>query len=158
MTSLAIVRRIKARPAIVFDALTTPEGIRCWWGPDGGPVLVAATELRVGGRFRVRFRTLEGNEHETQGEYLEVERPRRLIMSWHWQGGDVDPGVSRVVIDLLEIPEGTELTVTHSGLATEETARSHENGWSGSLDKLTLYTERAGGLLHDDRTDHARVD
>ena len=27
MTSLTIVRRIAARPAIVFDALTTPEGI-----------------------------------------------------------------------------------------------------------------------------------
>jgi uncharacterized protein YndB with AHSA1/START domain len=27
MTSLTLVRRIKARPSIVFDALTTPEGI-----------------------------------------------------------------------------------------------------------------------------------
>lgn len=143
MTSLALVRRIAARPAIVFDALTTPEGIRCWWGPDGGPVLVAETELRVGGRFRVRFRTLGGTEHETQGEYLEVQRPRRLIMSWRWRGGDVDPGESRVVIDLLEIPEGTELTVTHSGLATENSALSHQKGWTGSLDRLALHAERA---------------
>ncbi len=46
MTSLTLVRRIKARPSIVFDALTTPEGIACWWGPDGGPVLVAETDPR----------------------------------------------------------------------------------------------------------------
>ena len=45
MTSLTIVRRIAARPSIVFDALTTPEGIACWWGPDAGPVLLAETDV-----------------------------------------------------------------------------------------------------------------
>jgi len=58
MTSLTLVRRIKARPSIVFDALTTPQGIACWWGPDDGPVLVAESDPQVGGRFRVRFRML----------------------------------------------------------------------------------------------------
>ncbi|MEJ0020180.1 MAG: metalloregulator ArsR/SmtB family transcription factor [Acetobacteraceae bacterium] len=33
MTSLTLVRRIAARPSIVFEALTTPDGIACWWGP-----------------------------------------------------------------------------------------------------------------------------
>jgi len=78
MTSLTLVRRIRARPSIVFDALTTPEGIACWWGPDDGPVLLAETNLRVGGRYRVRFRMLDGSEHESSGEYLEVVRPERL--------------------------------------------------------------------------------
>jgi uncharacterized protein YndB with AHSA1/START domain len=36
MTSLALVRRIAARPSIVFDALTTPDGIACWGGPRRG--------------------------------------------------------------------------------------------------------------------------
>ncbi len=139
MTSLTLVRRIGARPEIVFRALTTPAGIRCWWGPDGGPVLIAETDPRAGGQFRVRFRTLDGSEHETQGEYLDVLEPRRLIMSWRWRGGDVDPGESRVVIELLPIPEGTELTVTHTGLFSEETTRSHENGWNGALDKLAQH-------------------
>jgi uncharacterized protein YndB with AHSA1/START domain len=136
LTSLTLVRRIAARPSIVFDALTTPEGIACWWGPDGGPVLLAETDLRVGGRFRVRFRTLDGSEHESSGEYVEVARPKRLAMSWHWLCGEEDPGESLVEIDLRAIPEGTELTLTHSGLHSEETRRSHEQGWSGALDKL----------------------
>jgi uncharacterized protein YndB with AHSA1/START domain len=135
MTSLTLVRRIAARPSIVFDALTTPEGIACWWGPDGGPVLLAETDLRVGGRFRVRFRMLDGSEHESSGEYLEVVRPERLAMSWRWEGGE-DPGESLVEIDLRPIPEGTELTFTHSRLHDEETRRSHEAGWNGALDKL----------------------
>jgi uncharacterized protein YndB with AHSA1/START domain len=135
MTTLTIVRKIAARPSIVFDALTTPEGITHWWGPDGGPVLLAETDVRVGGRFRVRFRMLDGSEHESSGEYLEVVRPQRLAMSWRWAGGE-DPGESRVEIDLRPIAEGTELTFTHSRLHDEETRRSHEAGWNGALDKL----------------------
>ena len=53
MSSMTLVRRIKARPVIVWDALTTPEGIRHWWGPDAGPVVIAESDVRIGGRFGV---------------------------------------------------------------------------------------------------------
>ena len=135
MTSLTLVRRIAARPSIVFDALTTPEGIGFWWGPDAGPVLLAETDLRVGGRFRVRFRMLDGSEHESIGEYLEVVKPKRLAMTWRWMGGEA-PGESRLEIDLRAVADGTELTLTHSRLPDEATRRSHAEGWGGALDKL----------------------
>jgi uncharacterized protein YndB with AHSA1/START domain len=99
-------------------------------------VLVAETDPRVGGRFRVRFRMLDGSEHESSGEYLEVVRPERLSMSWRWAGGAEDPGESRVDIRLRAVAEGTELTLTHSRLRDEETRRGHEQGWTGALDKL----------------------
>jgi uncharacterized protein YndB with AHSA1/START domain len=136
MTSLTLVRRIKARPSIVFDALTTPEGIASWWGPDEGPVLAAETDPRVGGHFRVRFRMVDGSEHESTGEYLEVVKPERLSVSWRWTGGAEDPGESLVEIRLRAVSEGTELTLTHSRLHDEETCRSHEDGWTGALGKL----------------------
>jgi uncharacterized protein YndB with AHSA1/START domain len=136
MSSLTLVRRIKARPSIVFDALTTAGGVASWWGPDGGPVLVAETDPQVGGRFRVRFRMLDGSEHESSGEYLEVVRPERLSMSWRWTGGVEDPGESLVEIRLRAIVEGTELTFTHSRLRDEESRRSHEEAWTGALGKL----------------------
>jgi len=136
MTSLTLVRRIDARPSIVFDALITPEGIANWWGPDGGPVLVAETDPRVGGRFRVRFRMLDGSEHESSGDYLEVMKPVRLSMSWRWTEGAEDPGESHVEITLRAVAKGTELTLTHSRLHDEESRRSHEEGWTGAIDKL----------------------
>jgi uncharacterized protein YndB with AHSA1/START domain len=139
MSSLTLVRRIRARPAIVFEALTMPEGIAQWWGPDSGPVLAAETDLRVGGRFRVRFRMLDGTEHESTGEYLEVIEPKRLVMSWQWIGGgesEEQGAVSRIEIDLKRIDAGTEITFTHAQLRTEASRSSHERGWSGSLDKL----------------------
>ena len=139
MTSLTLVRRIRARPAIVFDAVATGEGIAHWWGPDAGPVLFSECDPRVGGRYRVRFRSLDGTEHESYGEFLELVRPERIVMSWRWQSGQEDPGESRVEIRLRSIPEGTELTLTHAQLHDEETRRSHEEGWAGSLGKLAAH-------------------
>jgi uncharacterized protein YndB with AHSA1/START domain len=139
MTSLTLVRRIAARPSIVFDALTTPDGITAWWGPDDGPVLRAETDIRVGGRFSVRFRMLDGTEHESTGQYLEVDKPTRLVMSWRWTDGgepEEEGQESRVEIDLRPIDIGTELTFTHALLQTDGSRDSHAWGWNGALDKL----------------------
>lgn len=144
MTSVSLVRRIRARPAIVFDAVTTAEGIAHWWGPDAGPVLQSEFDLRVGGRYLVRFRRLDGTEHESSGEFLEVVRPKHVVMSWRWTGGLEDPGESRLEIRLRPIPEGTELTLTHTQLRDADTHRSHEEGWTGSLDKLTAIFAEGG--------------
>jgi uncharacterized protein YndB with AHSA1/START domain len=150
MTSLTLVRRIRARPAIVFEALTTPEGIAHWWGPDDGPVLLAEVDRRRGGRYLVRFRMLDGSEHESSGEYLEFDPPRRLAMSWCWTGGVEDPGESLVEVDLRAVPEGTELTFTHSRLRDEQTRQSHERGWNGALDKLERhFLTLSNGGRHD---------
>jgi uncharacterized protein YndB with AHSA1/START domain len=51
MTSLTLVRRIRARPQIVFDAVTTAEGMAQWWGPDAGPVLAAETLDKLEAHF-----------------------------------------------------------------------------------------------------------
>ena len=138
-TSLTLVRRIAASPEVVFKALTTAEAVRQWWGPDAGPVLAAEMDVCVGGHFRVRFRELNGSEHESFGEYLEVVRPERLAMSWRWLGGQEDPNESRLEFDLRPTPDGCELTLTHSLLHDAETQATHTNGWSGSLDKLEIY-------------------
>jgi uncharacterized protein YndB with AHSA1/START domain len=139
MSAITIVRCIAARPSIVFDALTTPEGMTSWWGPDEGPVLFAAADAKVGGHFQVRFRTLDGSEHECSGEFLEIERQRRIVMSWEWTSGG-EPGergrVSRLELHLRPIDTGTELTLIHAALHDGESARSHRWGWDGALSKL----------------------
>ncbi len=142
MTSISFVRRIKARPSVVYAALISPEGIAHWWGPDEGPVLVAESDARVGGRFRVRFRKLDGTEHESSGEFLELIDSRRVVLSWEWAyGGEPDERgqVSRVVFELRPIDVGTELTFTHARLATPQSGESHRWGWGGAFDKLDAY-------------------
>ena len=150
MTSLTLVRRIAARPSIVFDAITTPEGIASWWGPDDLPAVVSEFDARVGGAYRVRFRTLDGREHEASGECIEVTRPHRVVLSWRWTvGGEPDEAgqVSRVEFDLRPIENGTELTLTHADLNSVVSEESHEGGWTGALAKLARTLTTARGLV-----------
>jgi uncharacterized protein YndB with AHSA1/START domain len=144
MTSLTLVRRIAARPSIVFEAMTTSEGLLAWFGPDDVPALSADVDARVGGGYRVRFRRLDGSEHEACGEFLELVPPRRIVMSWRWAFGGVadERGrTSRVEVELRPIDGGTELTFTHAALCDEASARSHTEGWGGALVKLVRNVE-----------------
>src|SRR5215469_8216190 len=84
MISVTLVRQIAARPSIVWDMLSTADGVAAWWGPEELPVTLAEVDARLGGAFRIRFRTSNGLEHEACGEYLVVDPPRRLVMSWRW--------------------------------------------------------------------------
>ena len=139
MTSLTLVRRIAARPSIVFEALATAEGIAGWWGPDELPVILAEVDARVGGAYRVRFRTLDGQEHESVGEFLEVTPPHRLVMTWGYAfGGEPEEAglTSRIEIDIRPIDGGAELTFTHAQLKNEASVSSHRYGWTGAFDKL----------------------
>ncbi|HWE45415.1 MAG TPA: SRPBCC domain-containing protein [Caulobacteraceae bacterium] len=139
MTGFTLTRQIAARPSIVYDALTTADGVAAWWGPDDQPVTVSEVDARIGGGFRVRFATDDGLEHEAQGEFLELDPPRRVVMSWRWAVNGVADEVgreSRVEVDLRRADYGTELTFSHLELATEASAVSHEGGWAGALNKL----------------------
>jgi uncharacterized protein YndB with AHSA1/START domain len=113
-------------------------------------VIAARADARVGGGFRVRFRTLDGLEHEAWGDYLEVSRPSRLVMTWRYAfGGEPEElgRTSRIEIDLRPIETGTELTFTHAQLHGAGSRASHERGWTGSLAKLTRLFERGPGVV-----------
>ncbi len=79
--SLTLVRRIKATPAKVYAALTKPEELARWWRPDAGPVLRAEADVHPGGRFQIVFRTQDGEEHSSRGEYREVVPDARLVFT-----------------------------------------------------------------------------
>lgn len=134
MTSLTIVRQIKARPETVFEAFVAPESIKRWWGPDAGPVLSVEVDPRLGGHFHIRFRMEDGSDHGSVGVFDEFDPPHRLAMSWAWD--EDTETVSRVEVDLRAIDGGTELTFTHARLPDAASRDSHEEGWNGALDKL----------------------
>ncbi|MEW6598950.1 MAG: SRPBCC domain-containing protein [Pseudomonadota bacterium] len=145
-TSLAMVRRIAARPSIVFEALATAEGIASWWGPEALPVLAAEFDASVGGAYRVRFQTGDGQQHEAFGQVLDIDPPYRLTMSWAYaHGGEPEEAgrTSRLEFVLRAIDGGTELTFTQTDLKNEVSRQNHEHGWAGAFAKLVA---RLGAL------------
>jgi uncharacterized protein YndB with AHSA1/START domain len=139
--SLTVIRRIKAPPQTVFAAFVEPAHILKWWGPDAAPTLLAEMDVRVGGRFRVVFETLDGERHENRGEYLEIDPPARLVMAWWW--ASTPERRSRVTVSIRPVNSGSELTVRHEMFFDEASRDSHLWGWNGALDKLErLLAER----------------
>jgi uncharacterized protein YndB with AHSA1/START domain len=138
--SLTLVRRIRATPARVYDAWTRPEQLLRWFGPDGGPVVSAETDVRPGGRFRIVFRTLDGEQHDCRGTYREVEAERRLVFTWQWV--TLPDRESLVTVELRPVAEGTELTLTHARFFDEAARDAHRQGWGGALDKLQALLEQ----------------
>jgi uncharacterized protein YndB with AHSA1/START domain len=116
---------IEAPPEIVFDHLVTPEGMLAWMGQH------AELDATPGGVFAV---DIEGNP--VRGEYLEVDPPRTVVVSWGVLGSDVLPaGSSRVTFRLTSIPTGTRLHLTHTGLPADEQPK-HALGWTEFLGRL----------------------
>jgi uncharacterized protein YndB with AHSA1/START domain len=137
LPSVTIVRRIKASPAKVWAAITQPDQMIQWWGPDAGPTLHADVDVRPGGRFSVVFRLLNGEEHNPTGIYREVIPERKLVFTWDLPGAREPETL--VTFLLRPIDGGTELTLLHEHLPDEAARDSHEQGWNGLLDKLPLF-------------------
>ena len=122
---------VEAAPDDLFDCLVVPELMVRWMGDRA--LLHAVT----GGRFEVDI-----NGVLIRGEFVEVERPRRLVVSWGQLGNQaLPPGASRVTFELIAEPGGTMLTLTHDGLPAAE-ARKHAVGWPHFLGRLAVL---AGG-------------
>ncbi len=76
---ILITRQFDAPASLVFDAWTTPELVKQWWGGDRGEVTDARIDLRIGGRWRWAMTANGGFEVAFNGEYREIDRPRRLV-------------------------------------------------------------------------------
>jgi len=76
-----------------------------------------------------------------RGRYLEVERPRRVVVSWGVAGsGDLPPGASTVAFTLTSTARGTRVDVVHYGLPDPLLA-GHADGWAHFLPRLVIVAQ-----------------
>lgn len=128
---------INAEPAVVFEYLVNPEALTAWMGQH------AVLEPHPGGLFAV---DIAGSP--IRGTYLEVEAPRRVLVSWGVAGSDdLPPGASTVAFTLTATAQGTRIDVVHSDLPDADLA-GHVDGWSHFLPRLLVVA--TGGDAGDD--------
>jgi uncharacterized protein YndB with AHSA1/START domain len=132
---LRITRRYPASPEKVWRAWTDPQALSAWFGPgEANSVLVADLDVRPGGKYRIRFRTPDGEEHEVGGSYEEVIPRRKLVFSWAWHS--TPERVSRVTVELRPDAGGTVLELLHDRFVDAQARANHERGWTGAFAKL----------------------
>ena len=134
MNALRIVRILPASAAEVFDAWLNPESLAVWMAPGSVARSVVEVDARVGGRFRIVMRGPDC-DHEHVGQYLVLERPRRLVFTWISEA--TFGQTTTVTLEIVRRgPEESELTLTHEGLPDEPAETKHRSGWGQIVDKL----------------------
>lgn len=134
LASAAVVvrRTIAASAEDLFDAWLDPEALAIWMRPGAIQSTVAKLEPRVGGRYEILMRGPADSFPHT-GVYRIIDRPRRLVFTWHSKG--TEQKETLVTVDFITRGASTEVVVTHEQLP--ESARpSHANGWTSGLERL----------------------
>jgi uncharacterized protein YndB with AHSA1/START domain len=139
---LTLARKFNAPPEAVWRAWTEPEALKHWFGPDAGAVSTAETDVRVGGRFHIVFKTLDGEQHDVSGTYREVQKHRKLVFTWAWIS--TPERVSQVTLSFVPSGGATEFTLLHEQFYDMAARDGHERGWTGSLEKLQAFIEKQG--------------
>jgi uncharacterized protein YndB with AHSA1/START domain len=134
-----ISRVFDAPAALVFEAWTTPEHVRRWWGFESSPLVVCDIDLCVGGTWRYVTREPEGSELGWHGTYLEIDRPHRLVSTEVFDG--YPDGEARNTLTLTPDRDGTTLlsvTVLHTSRENRDghVASGMEGGLQHSLDRV----------------------
>ncbi|HEX7086004.1 MAG TPA: SRPBCC family protein [Vicinamibacterales bacterium] len=84
-----VTRSFKAPRALVYRAHTEPDLMRRWMlGPPGWSMTVCEMDVRVGGKYRWRWRNeQDGNEFGFFGEFREVQPPERIVHAEYYDPG-----------------------------------------------------------------------
>jgi uncharacterized protein YndB with AHSA1/START domain len=144
--TLRMERAFAAPAQRVFDAFTSEEVMRRWWhaSPDW-ETPEASVDLRVGGRVRVVMRDPDTEaRYGGEGEYVEIDPPRRLAFTWVWDD-DRHRLVQLIEIEFEESGGVTTVHFTHHNLWDEDTVASHEEGWGIAFDNLARTLEEPVG-------------
>lgn len=136
-------RWLDAPPETVFEAWTTPDQLRHWWGPARNTLDECEVDLRPGGTHRYVTSNDDGTEFRFHGEFIEVDPPRRLVSTWVFEG---DPGA--VTVDTLDFEpsEGGTLVSGESRVASLE-LRDQRMADERMLDGMRETWERLDAFL-----------
>ena len=128
---VVVTHRYAASPERVFDAFLDVETARHFlFATATGEMITAEIEPRVGGRFTFTERREDMGDVRHVGEYLEIDRPRRLVFTFGVP--QFDPRMTMVTIEIRPEGDGCELTLAHDGVPPDYAKRTHE-GWSRIL-------------------------
>lgn len=121
--------RVAASPDSVFEFFTDPAKMVQWMGTE------ATLDPRPGGVCRIR----PAGRDAVLGEFVEVERPRRIVFTWGWESAvfATPPQSTLVEVSLTPDGEDTVVRLAHRRLNADAVA-FHRAGWEHFLPRLAL--------------------
>jgi uncharacterized protein YndB with AHSA1/START domain len=132
--TVKVTRRFSTSAERVFDAWLDPKTVARWlFSTPTGTVVRVEIDAKVGGRYVIVDRRDVGDV-EHIGEYLEIDRPTRLVFTFMVPMYSTDSTLVSIEIAPLSA-SSCELTLTHEGVYDEYASRT-QDGWTKILDGL----------------------
>jgi uncharacterized protein YndB with AHSA1/START domain len=124
---------VAAPPDRIFRALASDQIVQWWVRPGVFDTREWTGDVRIGGRWRASGLGKRG-PYVLEGEFIEVDAPRKLVHTWHGAGV---PGPPTTVTYTLEpTGNGTRVTLRHSGFSVREVCANTAVGWETSFERL----------------------
>jgi uncharacterized protein YndB with AHSA1/START domain len=152
---LSFERTYPAPIDAVWHALTSPDAVREWWGPEKTVVTDCEIDVRIGGRIAIVMQATEamgkyaGTRWPMEGTFTEIERPYRLSYDARsWQDGKDETTTIQHVNELTLTDAGGStslrltITVSEVGAGAKLAAVGMKYGYKQYLDKLGTHLSR----------------
>lgn len=154
-----VTRSFRAPRALVYEAYTKPALLQRWLvGLPGWTMPVCEMDVRVGGRFRWRWRYEDGSEFGFHGEFRDVEPPSLLRHTETYDPGDMGNSMGdddALVTVRLEERDGMTTVTTLIEYASQEDRDAAMA--TGMTDGMEISYQRLGELLDEAATRGAGV-
>jgi uncharacterized protein YndB with AHSA1/START domain len=131
--TVRVSRKYAADQDRVFDAWLDPAmAAHFLFATPTGTMVKAEIDPQVGGRFLFVERR-DGMDVEHHGEYLEIDRPHRLVFAFWVPQFSAEK--TTVQLDFAPLDLGCVVTLTHEGVFEDFVTRT-EQGWTIILNGL----------------------
>ena len=133
LETLRITRRFNVAPERVFDAWIDPGRAGRWlFTTPTSERHNTELDVRVGGKWTITDRR-DGVDYTALGEYLEIDRPRRLVFSFAMP--QFSPLSCNVIVEIVADGDGCLLTLEQESMAPAALEPT-KAGWSDMFDAL----------------------
>jgi uncharacterized protein YndB with AHSA1/START domain len=134
---ILVVRKVfDASAEFLFDAWTDPRLLARWFhAKPSWTTEVVTADVCVGGAWEIVMHAADGPDCRSFGRYLAIERPRRLVFTWHANAEHDYETVVTLTFKAID-RDTTELVLTQTGLREDVDRSEHRDGWEGCLASL----------------------
>lgn len=152
-----ITRKFHAPVGRVWQAWTTPQMMKEWWGPETYSCPEAKMDVRVGGKSLLAMKGPDGKVQYSGGTYEEIIPHKKIVTSDQFTdekgnpmsakeagmpNGEEWPDTLRITVEFKKLSEDEcEMHLVHEGIPQS----MHDDcvsGWSSSIDKLQNFVEQ----------------
>jgi uncharacterized protein YndB with AHSA1/START domain len=139
--TIRLHRVLRAPAERVYRAFVDPDAMVKWFPPHGFTAKVHASDVRVGGGYRMSFANFgSGTSHSFGGTYVELEPGQRIRYTDRFDDPNL-AGDMHVTITLRTVASGTELEIVQEGVPAVIPADGCYVGWQQSLSQLADLVE-----------------